>query len=217
MEEKATVRLNIKPAETTIKFKVKSRHDLHGKGTGYNVVPVAANKVSLDEIAADIARGTTFSVPDCKGTIAALPRAIGNALAHASEVELKGVGRFRLVLTTKKPIDDPDDVSPSDVIIKRVSFEPDEELMAYLAKVHFKVFDKKKNYKAPADADEQEQLLSDYFYDHDDINVNRLSDLLSCSVTTARKRLKVLLSRGRLVAIPHTHTWYKPTPGNFGC
>ena len=216
MEKKAAERLNIDPAKTIVKFQVRSRHDFQNNGTGYNVVPVPTDKMSLDEIASTIAEGTTFSVPDCKGAIAALPRAISKGLSHGSEVELKGVGRFRLVLTTKKPITSPTAVRPSDVIIKRISFEPDEELMAHLANIQFKAADKDK-YKAPANADEQEQLLSDYFYDHDDIDVNKLSDLLSCSVTTARKRLKVLLSRGRLIAIPHTRTWYKPTPGNFGC
>jgi hypothetical protein len=90
---------------------------------------------------------------------------------------------------------------------------PVPSILAYFSDIHFH---RDKAYAAPVGVDEQEQLLSDYFYEHDAINSKALASLLNCSLTTSRSRLKVLVARGRLAPIPLTRIWYRPTPGNFG-
>jgi|GEM_PF-2281444 Bacterial nucleoid DNA-binding protein len=213
MKVKAPETPPVENPKRIVKFQVKNRHNLHGGDTGYNVVPVSPGKATLDSLATDIAHATTIKRADIAGAVTALTQYMGKALAQGYEVELKGLGRFRLVLTTKEPISDPARVRSSDVLVKRISFEPDSELTAYFNDIHFH---RDKTYAPPVGTDEQEQLLSDYFYEHDAIDSKTLASLLHCGLTTSRARLKVLVARGRLAPIPLTRTWYRPTPGNFG-
>ena len=215
MKTKAPQTPPIENPKRIVKFQVKNRHDLHHGGTGYNVVLVSPGKATLDSLATDIAHATTIKRADIAGAVSALTLYMGKALAQGYEVELKGLGRFRLVLTTKNPISDPAHVRSSDILVKRISFEPDSELTAYFNDITFHR-DKDKPFTPSADANEQEQQLSDYFSEHDSIDSKTLASLLHCGLTTARARLKVLVAQGRLVAIPHTRTWYQPTPGSFG-
>lgn len=198
-----------------IRYKVGQRHSLDGGEDGINIYPSNNTRVTLDRIADDISHSSSLTPGDVKATFSAINFEVGMALAAGHRVYLEGLGTFSPVLGTKTPIDDPSKLTSRDVCLKRVAFAPDARLMNYLADIRFHR-ERGDVLTSAATDDEQEQLLAGYFAEHDALDSKILARLLRCGLTTARRRLHVLVAQGRLVHIAHTRFWYRPAPGSFG-
>lgn len=196
-----------------VNCKLINRRLLCGTETDTQGVAVAIahpQKIDLEQMASAISHATTATPTDVKLVWDALRIQITDALSHGHRVQLDGLGTLSMELSSHAG-----DALPAgkDVRISGIRFRPDKHLLDRLDDVKFKVEGK---VLQPLAAPELADALCQYFETREAINVHEFARISHYAESTSFRKLKELVTQGRLEAVPRSNGWYRPTAGNFG-
>lgn len=165
----------------------------------YYIVPVYRDTIDEEQMAERIVNACSLTRGDVVAAISALKEEMASALAQGSKVHIKGIGTFRLRLTTpKKDLQSTDKVA-KDITVRDVAFRPDSDFTRRFANVSFTRTDHSHTLRRVADADTLLASLRTYFASHTHLRRANLQQLAQCSRSKACQLLRDLVTAGYLV------------------
>ena len=181
----------------------------------YHARSVVTGKMSTRDLIHAIAGRSAFKEGVVAGVLIALEDVLRDALAEGKNVQLDGVGSFRI--SAKSPsVRDRHEIRAESIEFKGVVYKADKKLLRKLGSTKFlrTKYSKCSNEISEVEID---GLLTDYFKEHEYITTKEMQYLCGLSNMTALRRLKERVEEGRLTHPGHLRApFYFPVPGNYG-
>lgn len=181
----------------------------------YHARSVVTGKMSTRNLIRTIARRSAFKEGVVAGVFIALEEVLCEALAEGKSVQLDGVGAFRI--SAKSPsVSDRHEIRAESIGFKGVVYKADKHLLRKLSGTKF-LRTKYSQCSDEIDEIEIDELLMEYFKEHDYITTKEMQYLCGLSNATALRRLKERVKEGKLTHPGHLRApFYFPVPGNYG-
>lgn len=158
--------------------------------------------VTTKEMADSICHASSLTQADIQSALTSLSQEFAQALSMGRSVELEGIGTFSLNIGTVEPKMTSEVLKADDICVKGVTFRPAKSLMTRLSDVHFSCGS---DISVPVSSENINDALRAFFADSSFgglLTVKRFASLCNCSETTARTRVKALVSQHILEPSP---------------
>lgn len=200
-----------------IPCRITRRHCVAGtdqEGECLHVSILSTTDMSADEMGEDTTHSSSLNNIDMAAAIEAIKTYLSAYLSAGQTVHFEGIGSFQLAIGLKKNTLPEARVTARDVEVRGVTFRPSDSFMKTLRRdVHFVIKEDRRDEVAAADSI---VLLRSHMAQcrqegrAEAINARRFASLVSCSETSARRRLKALVADGYLKPSPDFRFYYLP-------
>jgi predicted histone-like DNA-binding protein len=171
------------------------------------VVPTGT--MTTGHIFKSIQTSSSLTLGDLKGALVAMTEKMKEGLEGGWQIHLEGLGYFQLILTCP-PVRTPNSIRAESVKVKTISFRPEKQLKEYFNTCTIQRVSEKRHSKKYSEA-EMDELLAQYFEKNAYMTVSRFRALCGFTETTATRRLKQLLTVGKLEKVHlYGRPLYKP-------
>ena len=202
-----------------IPCRITRRHCVAGtdqEGERLHVSILSAQDTTDSVMGEDVTQSSSLNNIDMAAAIEAIKTYLSAYLSTGQTVHFDGIGSFQLAIGLKKNTHPEAKVTARDVEVRGITFRPADSIMKTLRRdVHFVIKEDRRDEVAAADSI---VLLRSHMAQcrqegrAEAINTKRFASLVSCSETSARRRLKALVADGYLTPSPDFRYYYVPGP-----
>lgn len=188
-----------KKSRSAIKCRATRRHLRNGTETGdlqgIRVTVAYPQKHTLLDLAKNINNATSANVADVVAVWTAMEEEIIRILSNGDRVELGTLGTLSLEVGTHKRKSAREGVTSKDIVAKGVTFTRSKRLNQMLDELSFECDG---TVSHPLSETRMMEALEEYFTKHQYITVRTFATLCNCSISTADRRIKGLITQGKL-------------------
>lgn len=185
------------------------------KEARYHARSVVTGKMTTRDLAQAIGKRSAFKEPVVTGVLIALQETLREALSEGKSVQIDGIGTFRI--SAKSPsVSDRKEIRAESIAFKGVVYKADKKLLKRLSATRFL---RTRNSQCSSNISNSgiDELLTEYFKEHEYITTKDMQLLCGLNNTTARRRLQERVEDGRLTHPGHLRApFYFPVPGYYG-
>lgn len=163
---------------------------------GVRVSITHGQKTELEDMARAINHANSATVADVLAVWNAMEEEIIRALEDGRRVALGNLGTLRLEVGTKPGKSTAKSITSSDIVAKGLTFQPSKRLTQVIDSLTFECDGIVSH---PLSDQRSEEALAQHFASHQYISVRTYATLTHCSLSTARRRIAEMVTKGRLI------------------
>lgn len=188
-----------KSTKSVIKCRATRRHLLNGTETenlqGIRVTIAYSQKRTLRDMAESINYASSATVADVLAVWNGMEEEIIRTLSNGNRVELGGLGTLSLEVGTEHRKSVKEGITSKDIVAKSITFTPSKRLTKIMGELAFECDGIVAH---PLSELRAEEALDEYFSKHEYINTRTFATVCKCSLSTAYRRIAVLVAEGKL-------------------